>query len=62
MCVGPLNLAEDHREAEQGVDHGPDVGAGVVLDQPAVLPDGRGRRGGGAGAGGGGAAHAHATR
>jgi hypothetical protein len=27
------------------------VGTGVVLDEPAVLPDARGRRGGGAGLG-----------
>jgi len=52
-----MEIAEDHREAEQGGDHGPDVGAGAVLDEPAVLPDARGR-GGGGGAGGGGAAPA----
>lgn len=44
-----MKLAEDHREAEQGGDHGPDVGAGAVLDEPALLPDARGRRGGEAG-------------
>jgi hypothetical protein len=36
-------FAEDHREAEQGGDHGPDVGEGAVLDEPALLPEPRGR-------------------
>lgn len=31
------SFAEDHREAEQGGDHGPDVGEGAVLNEPAML-------------------------
>ena len=57
-----MGIAEDHREAEQGGDHGPDVGAGAVLDEPAVLPDARGRGGGGAGGGGGAAPAARRGR
>ena len=47
-----LSTAEDHREAEQGGDHRPDVGQGAVLDEPALLPEPRGRREGEPGRGG----------